>query len=119
MLYFICCGVSVLYELMTAFDVTYHAPEIYVSRTHAHTHTHTHARTQVGVVMGAPFNSGILTTSMANNDFAGAQFSYQPATSPVLERARAIAAVCTAHGVSLTAAALQFPLGAAVPPPPI
>ena len=113
MLYFICCGVSVLYELirMTAFDVTYHAPEIYVSRTHA--------RTQVGVVMGAPFNSGILTTSMADNDFAGAQFSYQPATSPVLERARAIAAVCTAHGVSLTAAALQFPLGAAVPPPPI
>jgi hypothetical protein len=49
--------------------------------------------------------------AMAQSDFAGATFSYQPAPPAVVGRARELAAACAEFGVSLTAAALQFPLG--------
>eukprot|EP01052_Picozoa_sp_SAG31_P031043 SAG31_NODE_3249_length_4492_cov_15.130662_1_plen_123_part_00 len=62
-------------------------------------------------MMGGPLNSGILTDDMATNNFVGATYSYRPAPEPVLARARLIAQVAAEHGVSLTAAALQFPLG--------
>ena len=54
------------------------------------------------VVIGGPFNSGIL---------AGREtFDYSRAPQAVVDRVKAIAAVCDAHGVPLAAAALQFPL---------
>jgi D-threo-aldose 1-dehydrogenase len=59
------------------------------------------------VVVGGPFNSGILATG----PIAGASYDYAPAPEPVLERVRALERVCEAHGVPLAQAALQFPFG--------
>lgn len=61
----------------------------------------------VSVVIGSPYASGILATGPV----AGAIYNYAPAASQVLEKTRAIQAVCASHGVSLQAAAMQFPLG--------
>ncbi len=59
-----------------------------------------------GIVVGGPYNSGILATGAV----AGATFDYQPASPAILARVAAIQAVCARHGVALRAAALQFPL---------
>ncbi|MGH6897910.1 MAG: aldo/keto reductase, partial [Geminicoccaceae bacterium] len=61
---------------------------------------------KIGVVVGGPFNSGIL----AQGAIAGATYNSRPAPPAVLERVRGIDAVCRRHGVALAAAALQFPL---------
>ncbi|MBV9817213.1 MAG: aldo/keto reductase [Solirubrobacterales bacterium] len=58
----------------------------------------------VGVVVGGAFNSGLL----ADPD-ADAHFDYAEAPRELVDRARRIREVCTAHGVELPAAALQFP----------
>lgn len=60
----------------------------------------------VGVVLGAPYNSGILATGPKQ----GAYFNYEPATPDVLDRVRRIEAVCTSLSVKLIEAALRFPL---------
>lgn len=64
-------------------------------------------RRGVGVVIGGPFNSGIL----AAGDVPGATYDYAPAPEAVRARTRRLDAVCRRHGVPLGAAALQFPLG--------
>jgi D-threo-aldose 1-dehydrogenase len=61
------------------------------------------------VVLGGPFNSGILATGTRPPNGRPVYFNYAPATTEVLARARAIEAVCEAHRVPLKAAALQFP----------
>lgn len=65
------------------------------------------ARQDVAVVAGAPFNSGLLAS---DDPPADATWNYAPAPAGMLARARALAAACTAAGVRLPAAALQFPL---------
>lgn len=55
------------------------------------------------IILGGPFNSGILV--------GGTTWNYAQAPSEVVEKVKAINAVCTAHGVDLASAALQFPLG--------
>jgi D-threo-aldose 1-dehydrogenase len=62
---------------------------------------------QISVVIGGPYNSGILASDLAD----GATYFYEPAPGGVLERARRIRAVCDRHRVPLKAAALQFGLG--------
>lgn len=62
----------------------------------------------VAVVAAGVFNSGLLATE---RPAAGATFDYRPAERHLIERAGRIAEVCEAHGVSLPAAAIQFPLG--------
>lgn len=59
----------------------------------------------VRVLAAGVFNSGILATP----EPAGT-FNYQPAPTPLVERARRIAQVCDRHGVTLPQAALAFPL---------
>ena len=59
-----------------------------------------------GVVIGAPFASGILATGPVK----GANYKYAPATPEVLEKTGAIESICKSHGVTLRAAALQFVL---------
>jgi D-threo-aldose 1-dehydrogenase len=59
------------------------------------------------IVIGGPYNSGILATGAVQ----GATFNTRLAPGPVLERVRRIEAVCARHAVALPAAALQFPLG--------
>ena len=63
-------------------------------------------RRGIGIVLGGPFNSGIL----ASGAVKGAWFDYAPATEPVLAKVAAIEAICARHNVPLKAAALQFPL---------
>ena len=60
----------------------------------------------IGVVIGAPYNSGILATGARK----GAKFSYENAPEEVLEKVRRIEAVCARHGVRLVDAAFRFPL---------
>jgi D-threo-aldose 1-dehydrogenase len=60
-----------------------------------------------GIVIGGPYNSGILASGLR----AGAHYNYEVAPAPVLDKARRIEAVCTRHRVGLGAAALQFVLG--------
>ncbi len=60
----------------------------------------------IAVVIGGPFNSGILATGPKR----GAHYDYRPAPPAVLERVRRIETICKAHGVKLAEAALRFPL---------
>lgn len=64
-----------------------------------------HAR-GVGVVIGGPYNSGVLATGPR----PGAHYNYDVAPGWVLDRAGALKAVCDSHGVRLVDAAFQFPL---------
>jgi D-threo-aldose 1-dehydrogenase len=63
------------------------------------------------VVIGGPFNSGILATGTRPADGRPVYFNYAPAEPEVIARATAIERLCAAHGVPLKAAALQFPRG--------
>ena len=60
----------------------------------------------VGIVIGGPYNSGILATGPR----PGAFYNYNPAPRDILERVSSIEAVCTRHGVRMVDAAFQFPL---------
>jgi len=60
----------------------------------------------VSVIIGAPYASGILATGPGPN----ARYRYGIASDEVQDRVRRTQAVCARHGVSLQAAALQFPL---------
>ena len=60
----------------------------------------------IGVVIGGPYNSGILATGAR----PGAVYNYDPAPASVLEKVARIEAVCAAHQVRLVDAAFQFPL---------
>jgi len=60
----------------------------------------------IGIVIGGPYNSGIL----ASGPVPGAWFNYDPAPEHILEKVRAIEAVCKSHDVLMVDAAFQFPL---------
>jgi len=60
----------------------------------------------VGIVVGGPYNSGVLATGAV----PGARYDYAPASETVLARVRALEAVCREQGVALADAALQFPM---------
>ncbi|MCA0305402.1 MAG: aldo/keto reductase [Proteobacteria bacterium] len=60
----------------------------------------------VSVVLGGPYNSGILTGDVK----PGATHDYVAAPASLVEKAQKIEAVCRRHKVELGAAALQFPL---------
>lgn len=60
----------------------------------------------IGIVVGGPYNSGILATGPK----PGAFYNYDPAPPEILDRVARIEAVCGAHGVRLVDAAFQFPL---------
>ena len=56
----------------------------------------------VAVVVGGPYNSGVLT--------GGAHYDYAGVPAEIARRVQALGAVCQAHATPLAAAALQFPL---------
>lgn len=60
----------------------------------------------VGIVLGGPYNSGIL----AIGPRPGAMYNYDPAPKHIIDRVKEIEAVCKAHKVKLSEAALRFPL---------
>jgi D-threo-aldose 1-dehydrogenase len=64
------------------------------------------SRRGVGVVIGGPYNSGILATGPR----PGAFYNYDPAPQEILDRVARIESVCRAHDVRMVDAAFQFPL---------
>lgn len=64
-------------------------------------------RRGVRVIAGAPFNTGLLATGPQ----PGARFFHKAADGARMDQAKAIATIAERHGVTLGAAALQFPLG--------
>lgn len=64
-------------------------------------------RRGTSVVIGGPYNSGILATGTGSSE---PRFNYAPAPRHIIERVRRIEGICERHGVTLAAAALQFPL---------
>jgi D-threo-aldose 1-dehydrogenase len=61
----------------------------------------------VRVMVGGPFNSGILATGVRTGD---THYNYGPAPEAIVARVGAIEDICERHRVPLPAAALQFPL---------
>lgn len=61
---------------------------------------------KISIIVGGPYNSGIL----AGGALSGSKFDYKSAPPEVLERVRKIEGIALSHGISLKAAALQFPL---------
>jgi len=64
-------------------------------------------RRGIGIVIGGPYNSGILATGPK----PGAFYNYDPAPQDVLDRVARIETVCAAHGMRMVDAAFRFPLG--------
>jgi D-threo-aldose 1-dehydrogenase len=62
----------------------------------------------VGVVIGGPYNSGLLATPRAKRAEAGAFYNYDRAPPEVLAQADRIEDVCDRHGVRMVDAAFQF-----------
>jgi D-threo-aldose 1-dehydrogenase len=60
----------------------------------------------VGIVLGGPYNSGILATGPTEQ----AYYDYAPASAQIKARTTQLQDICAAHGVSLAEAALHFPL---------
>ena len=60
----------------------------------------------VKMVIGGPFNSGILASNLSE----GATFNYEKAAPEMLAKAREIKKLCDEFGVPLKAASLQFPM---------
>jgi len=63
---------------------------------------------RVSVLVGGPYNSGILATGTKGG--GAMHYNYDLAPPEIVERVRRIEAVADAHHVPLAAAALQFPL---------
>lgn len=61
----------------------------------------------VAVVAAGVYNSGLLARADVPD---AANFDYGPAPAALVARARAMAEVCRAHGTTLPAAAVQYPL---------
>ena len=62
---------------------------------------------EIGVIVGGPFNSGILATGASGE----ARYDYRIAPPAIMDRVGKIEAICKRHRVPLAAAALQFPYG--------
>jgi D-threo-aldose 1-dehydrogenase len=65
-------------------------------------------RRDVKIVLGGPYNSGILAKGTRGG--GELHYNYEPAPPEIVARVAAIETACEAHGVPLAAAALQFPL---------
>lgn len=57
----------------------------------------------MSIILGGPFNSGILA--------GGDTWNYAKAPDDVIQKAKGISEICAAHNIPLPAAAVQFPLG--------
>ena len=60
------------------------------------------------IIVGGPYNSGILAVGTRSN--GPAPYNYAPAPAAVMARVARIETVCERHAIPLAAAALQFPL---------
>lgn len=60
------------------------------------------------VIIGGAYNSGILATGVKRG--SAPHYNYRPAPQAIIDRVADIEELCAAHGVTMAAAALQFPL---------
>lgn len=71
------------------------------------------ARRGTSVILGGPFNSGILATGVNTPAIASgkqlAYYNYEPASQTIIDQVAQLESVCAEFGVPLAAAALQFP----------
>lgn len=71
------------------------------------------ARRGASVILGGPFNSGILATGVKSAASASGKvplhYNYEPAPQAVIDRVAQIESVCEEFAVPIAAAALQFP----------
>jgi D-threo-aldose 1-dehydrogenase len=65
-------------------------------------------RRRVSVVIGGPYNSGILVTGIRHG--GALYYDYGPAPPAVIDRVRRLETISQDFGIPLAAAALQFPL---------
>jgi D-threo-aldose 1-dehydrogenase len=63
-------------------------------------------RKRISILLAAPYSSGIL----ASGAVPGAKYWYADAPDEILARVRRMEALCKRHGITLQAAATQFPL---------
>lgn len=63
----------------------------------------------VSVIIGGPYNSGILATGVQHKESA-LYYNYAPASPPIIQRVAQLEAICIEYNIPLPAAALQFPL---------
>ncbi len=61
----------------------------------------------ISIIIGGPYNSGILATGATANT----HYNYQEPPPQILQKVKGMEAMCIRHGITLQAAALQFPLG--------
>jgi len=61
------------------------------------------------IILGGPYNSGILATGVKGKDIP--HYNYEPAPEHIIKKVSQIEDICQQFGVPLAAAALQFPLG--------
>jgi D-threo-aldose 1-dehydrogenase len=60
------------------------------------------------IIIGGPYNSGILATGVRGKGIAN--YNYAPASADIIDRVGKIETICDEYQVTLAAAALQFPL---------
>jgi D-threo-aldose 1-dehydrogenase len=65
-------------------------------------------QSRTSIVIGGPYNSGILATGTRQGGIL--HYDYESAPQTVVDRVRRLEATCERHGVPLAAAAVQFPL---------
>jgi D-threo-aldose 1-dehydrogenase len=61
------------------------------------------------IILGGPYNSGILATGTRRENYIP-NYNYEPAPEAIIAKVGKIEDICDEFNVSLTAAALQFPL---------
>lgn len=66
------------------------------------------AKRKVQVILGGPFNSGILATGVKNHS-GPFYYNYETAPAAIVDRVAKIESICEIFSVPLAAAALQFP----------
>jgi D-threo-aldose 1-dehydrogenase len=66
------------------------------------------AQAGTAIVVGGPYNSGILAVGTQSG--VPLYYDYAPAPPAIIAKVRRIETLCARHGVPLAAAALQFPL---------
>ncbi len=71
------------------------------------------ARRKASVILGGPFNSGILATgvkaALSGQTSQPLYYNYEPAPAAIVDRVARLEAVCDEFAIPLAAAALQFP----------
>lgn len=73
------------------------------------------ARRGVSVILGGPFNSGILASGVTQKtEGATPHYDYAPADRDIVDRVARLEALCAEFNIELAAAALQFPLASPV-----